>query len=367
MTVDSKPPAGRQLRLFNPILAGATLRERAIACLGALIGIALTGWLSGLIVGNGPQLPLLVACVGSSSVLLFAVPASPLAQPWSIIGGNTLSALVAVLVVQFVHDPILAPGLAVCAAIAVMSLARCLHPPGGAAALSAVIGGPAVLAAGYVFPFVPVALNSALLVALGIVFHRLSRRAYPHRAPKPQPNLHNTLDTPPAQRVGFRSEDVDAALAALDETFDIDRNDLDVLLRRVEMAALTRTHGALLCQDIMSRDIIRVDNATSLEAARALLLDHNIRTLPVVDASDKLVGVVGLRELSQPGERVAQVLSHATTAAPTDPAASLLPALTSGTIHAVVIIDQNWKILGLVTQTDLLAAMTRLGDLPAKA
>ena len=78
-------------RLFVPILAGATLRERIIACIGATIGIALTGAIGGLVLGNGPHVPLLVAPMGASAVLLFAVPASPLAQPWSIIGGNTTS------------------------------------------------------------------------------------------------------------------------------------------------------------------------------------------------------------------------------------------------------------------------------------
>ena len=71
----------RRFQLFAPILAGATLRDRLIACTGALIGIAVTGLLCGLALGRGPHLPLLVAPMGASAVLLFAVPASPLAQP----------------------------------------------------------------------------------------------------------------------------------------------------------------------------------------------------------------------------------------------------------------------------------------------
>ena len=347
------------IQLFDPILAGATLRERAIGCLGALIAIGLTGWICGQIFGHGSQLPMIVAPIGASAVLLFAVPTSPLAQPWSIIGGNTLSALVGVIVAQLIHDPMLAVGVGVALAIAVMSLTRCLHPPGGAAALTSILGGPTVLAAGFAYPFVPVALNSALLVLLGIVFHKLSRRAYPHaRLPAPT-NIHQTTDIPPQQRIGFRPEDVDAALAALHETFDIDRGDLDVLLRQVEIEAMARTHATLLAQDVMSRDVVTVDQNADLDHARALLLNHNIRTLPVVDDSRKLIGVVGLRELSQSGERVADVLSGAATASQSEPATRLLPVLTDGRTHAVVIIDPNWEILGLITQTDLLVAMTR--------
>ena len=346
-------------RLFVPILAGATLRERIIACIGATIGIALTGAIGGLVLGNGPHVPLLVAPMGASAVLLFAVPASPLAQPWSIIGGNTISALVGVIVAHFIHEPALATGIAVALAIAAMSFARCLHPPGGAAALTAVFGGPAVTAAGFLFPFVPVALNSIVLVALGYGFHRLSRRSYPHLPAPALKSTHGTIDPPAQERIGFRPEDIDAALGALHETFDIDRNDLERLLRQVELQATMRAHRTLLCKDIMSRDVISVDEYAPADQARLLLLDHNIRTLPVVDKDARLVGTVGLRELARADEAVGSVTSTASTAAAGSPAMALLPVLTDGRTHAVIIVDDDSRILGLITQTDLLAATAR--------
>ena len=353
------------LRLFVPILAGATLRERLIGCIGAVIAIALTGVISGLTMGKGEYVAMLVAPVGASAVLLFAVPSSPLAQPWSIIGGNTISALVGVTVARFVHDPVIASGLAVALAIAAMSFTRSLHPPGGAAALTGVIGGPAVTAAGFLFPFVPVALNSIVLVALGLLFHRLSRRSYPH-VHQPTAAGHGTTDRPAAERVGFRPEDVDAALAALDESFDIDREDLELLLRQVELQAMVRSQRTLLCSDIMSRDVISVAETASADDARKLLLDHNIRTLPVVDADGRLTGAVGLRELTRATDTVKGVMAKAGTAPPEAPAMSLLPVLTDGRSHAVVIIDAERHIIGLITQTDLLAAAARLQS-PLKA
>jgi CBS domain-containing membrane protein len=351
-------PHGRS-RLFMPILAGATLRERIIGCLGALIGIALTGLICSRLSDNGSYLPLIVAPIGASAVLLFAVPASPLAQPWPIIGGNTISALVGVAVAHVVQDQALAIGAGVALAIAAMSFTRCLHPPGGAAALTAVLGGPIVTNSGFLFPFVPVALNSLVLVALGILFHRLSRRSYPH-VPAPAPvNTHHTLDPPPQTRVGFRSEDVDAALEALDETFDIDRDDLDRLLRQVELQALVRSHGILRCRDIMSRDVVRISLEETTITARTLLLAHNIRTLPVVNEKNTLLGTVGLRELANTPDRIVHLLSQAATASPDDPALELLPVLTNGHTHAVIIVDEQRCILGLITQTDLLAATAR--------
>jgi CBS domain-containing membrane protein len=196
-------------------------------------------------------------------------------------------------------------------------------------------------------------------VALRVLFHRLSRRSYPHVPATAPVNTHHTLDPPPQTRVGFRSEDVDAALEALNETFDIDRDDLDRLLRQVELQALVRSHGILRCRDIMSRDVVRISLAETAAAARTLLLAHNIRTLPVVDEKNTLLGTVGLRELANTADQIAHLLSKAVTASPDDPAMELLPVLTDGHTHAVIIVDEQRCILGLITQTDLLAATAR--------
>ncbi|RDL46498.1 hypothetical protein BLJAPNOD_06692 [Ensifer sp. M14] len=353
-----EPPARARRSFFVPILAGATLRERLVGCLGALAGILLTGMISGSVFGAGASLPLIVAPMGASAVLLFAVPASPLAQPWSIIGGNTISAFVGVLSAMFVPDPLIATGIGVALAIAAMSFARCLHPPGGAAALTAVLGGPVVASWGLWFPLVPVALNSCLLVGLGVLFHKLAKRNYPH-VPLPVSNTHQTVDPPSDRRVGFTGADVDAALEALEETFDISRDDLERLLRQVELQAVKRATPHILCRDIMSRDVISVGNIDNSELARSLLLKHNVRVLPVKDGDGRLVGTVGLRELSEAGGMLSDNLAVPVTAGADDRAMSLLPALTSGRIHAVIIVDDHHQVLGLISQTDLLAAAAR--------
>ncbi len=348
-----------KFRLFSPILAGATLKERLIGCLGALVGICLTGFVTSFFMGHDPHLPLIVAPVGASAVLLFAVPASPLAQPWSIVGGNMVSAFVGVTVATLVRDPAIAIGLAVALAILAMSLTRSLHPPGGAAALTAVIGGAAVARAGFWFPIVPVGLNSALLVLLGIAFHRFSGRQYPHKQAVAPVNTHKTADPPAAFRVGFNTEDIDAAVASFNETLDISRADLDVLLRQVELQALMRQRGDLACADIMSRDVVTVTADASAEEARSQLLDHDIRTLPVVDAEGRLLGTVGLRELAAMAPASPLPISQAKTARPADPAIGLVPYLTDGAIHAVVVTDENNRVVGIISQTDLLATLAK--------
>jgi CBS domain-containing membrane protein len=276
-----------------------------------------------------------------------------------VIGGNVISTLVGIAVSQTVPDPFMASGLAVGLAILLMSLTRSLHPPGGAAALSAVLGGPTIAASGFGFAIVPVGVNAALMVLVAVVFHRLAGNAYPHRV-KPQANTHGTADRPPATRVGFTEVDIDRALTSLDETFDIDRNDLSVLLRRVELEALDRDLGSPRCADIMSRDVVTIGLDATINEAEHLLLLHNIRTLPELDEAGQLAGTVGLRELvGSPGSTIRERLSQARIAAPDDRATSLLPVLTDGRYHAVVVTNADSKVLGIVTQTDLLSTLFR--------
>ena len=221
-------------RIFKPLLAGARLGDRLVACIGAAICLALTILVCAELPLAAHNLPIIVAPLGASAVLVFAVPSSPLAQPWSVVGGNTLSALVGVVMFQIIPDQMIAAGLAVGGAILAMTLCRCLHPPGGAAALTAVIGTHDIHAAGLSFAFAPVAINSIALVSLGMFFHRLSGHSYPHVAPPAGPSL---------QASGLHLEDIDRALEDLPDSFDISREDLNVLLSRAEIHAIERRTG----------------------------------------------------------------------------------------------------------------------------
>jgi CBS domain-containing membrane protein len=110
----------------------------------------------------------------------------------------------------------------------------------------------------------------------------------------------------------------------------------------------------------MSRDIDRIGQSAPPEEARRLQLDHGVRTLPVLDDDDHVVGSVGLRELAQPGGRIAELMSPASTSRPDVPALDLRAPLTDGRTHAVVIVGEGRRLLGMVTQTDLLAALARM-------
>jgi len=219
------------VKLFAPLLAGANLPDRLVGCVGATIAIALT-----IVVCAGlplpmADLPIIVAPLGASAVLVFAVPSSPLAQPWPVVGGNTISTLLGVCAFHLVPDATVAAGVAVGGAILLMSLLRCLHPPGGAAALTAVIGSESIHQAGYAFAFAPVAINSVALVAIAMFFHRITAGNYPHVTP---------VVRAPAAEPRYIASDIDGALSDMHESFDIAREDIDSLLAYIEQHAAAR-------------------------------------------------------------------------------------------------------------------------------
>ena len=266
------------LHRFQPASIAVNWKERLRASCGAVLGVVLTGFVTHQLFPAVVELPWLIAPMGASAVLLFAVPASPLAQPWSIIGGNIIAALVGVTCAKWFDAVLIAAGLAIAVSIAAMFLLRCIHPPAGAVALTAVLGGPAVHAAGYSFVWMPVGINSVLILVIALLYHALTRHSYPHamqRSTVPAASQ--------ASQLGFTSADLDLALQNYNEILDIARDDLEALLHNAEANAYRRRFGEITCADVMSRDIVTVKFGDSLEDAWQLLCKRGIKALPVVD------------------------------------------------------------------------------------
>lgn len=153
--------------------------EKLLSAMGGFVGILLCLWVSGYFLGMQGA-ALLVASMGASAVLLFAVPHGALSQPWALVGGHLVSALIGVVCAKLVAEPLLAAPLAVALAIAAMHYLRCIHPPGGATALTAVMGGEQVHALGFQFVLTPVLLNIIImLVAAVAVNYAFPWRRYP--------------------------------------------------------------------------------------------------------------------------------------------------------------------------------------------
>lgn len=300
-------------------------------------------------------------------MLLFAVPSSPLAQPWSIVGGNLISALIGVACATWLGHSGLAAGLAGGLAIAAMFLLRCLHPPGGAVALTAVLGGAGITELGYQFVLYPVALNSILLLAVALLFNNVLRSRYPHRHVE-HASIHKTADPLPRDRLGFTREDLDAVLEARGELLDISGDDLEEVLLATEQQAYRRRFGEIRCADIMSRDMVSVGPETSLQQAWSLLQKHRLSTLPVVMDNAQLVGILSVHDLvrlerspaanPQAVEVVREVMTHKVrTGRPGWPITDLVQMLSDSGLHHVPIVDEHNVLHGMVTQSDVIAAL----------
>jgi CBS domain-containing membrane protein len=130
------------LKIFHAIVPETvqlSTAEKLRSALAVFAGILFTAYISSIFI-SGIGLPVLVASMGASSILLFAVTSSPLSQPWPLVGGNILPALIAVSCGKFVPDLIFAAALSVALSLFVMQILRCLHPPGGAMALIPLMG-----------------------------------------------------------------------------------------------------------------------------------------------------------------------------------------------------------------------------------
>lgn len=125
----------------------------------------------------------LMAPLGASAVIMFCARQMPSGRAWNVVVGNVVSALVGVACAIHLHGTDYAAPAAIFLAIAAMVLTRALHPPGGAIALTAVIGGRTVRDAGYYFALNPVLISSLILVGVSAGFHYLRDRFFPRRWP----------------------------------------------------------------------------------------------------------------------------------------------------------------------------------------
>lgn len=161
--------------------ARAPWHEIFWSLLGSFIGI-----LAVYLVGHQQDLHLedslfLVGSFGASAVLLYGIPTSPYAQPRNLVGGHVISALIGVGCATVFSDyPAIGAAVAVSLSLALMHLTRTIHPPGGATAMIAVIGGDTIHALGYWYVLTPIALGATLMLLVAILINNLSpHRRYP--------------------------------------------------------------------------------------------------------------------------------------------------------------------------------------------
>ncbi|UZE96965.1 HPP family protein [Alkalimarinus alittae] len=204
--------------------------EKLISSLGGLVGIAIVYLLSLRIEGATPS-ALIVASTGASAVLVFAVPHGALSQPWPVLGGHIISAIIGVACFQSFDNVIVASATAVGLSILAMYYLRCLHPPGGATALLAVIGGEPIHNMGFGFVIDPILTNVSILLLTAVAFNYLfKRRRYPAHGLTKSQRISAHKRTKPAH--GLTQEDFTAALQQLDSFIDVSAEDLSDIFER---------------------------------------------------------------------------------------------------------------------------------------
>jgi len=320
----------------------------------------------------------LIAPLGATAFLLFAVPNSPLAQPWSAIVGNTASGLVAITVLSSGASGPLAGGVAVAGAMMAMAVLRALHPPGGAVALATVLAGDSVVEIGYRFALTPILLDTALLVGAAAVFHRLTGVVYPF-GHYPEPGRHGTQDTDPLLRLGLSAEELQRLVARFRQSANIGLEDLAELLAAAEETLAGRHLGELRCGDIMSRDLVTVAAGTPLSRVAELFRKHHFKTLPVIGQDGTVAGIISQNDFIQRataamtsnprafrrrggipprwrGAAASIMTTPVISVQPSTPVGALVPLLADRGVQAVPVVVEG-RIEGVITRSDLLAVL----------
>jgi len=284
------------------------------------------------------------------------------------------------------QDPLWAALVAVSLAALLMNVLRCPHPPGAAAAVvfatvystawppfgfSAALGGmlvyPALLLGG------ALALNNGVL-----------RRPYPHCKAPPAKAIHQTADPPPLARLGLQSADLYQALREVETFMDIAEHDLERIYILASQNAFQR-HIGLTCADVMSRDVVAIAPTTPVNEAWRLLRRHKVKVLPIVDHKRQITGVVTVADFLKRFDQedppvlhsrlqrllgripkaapafpktVAEIMTTSVLSAPFNtPVVDLIPQLSDWGFHQLPIVDEHEQLCGVVTQTDLIAAL----------
>lgn len=378
MFVSLKNFAIQYLIANTPLVAPEERRKTSI---GALIGMLVA---AAILVHQGEESGWLVAACGASAVILFALPHSPMAQPWSVIGSYLGAVLIALAVSALVPWTIAAVALALACTVWFMSRLNCLHPPGGAIVLFVVLPGFSGWpeAGDLVLQVMCNALT--LLLAAVLINKFLLRRPYPQCKSAGEGNAHDTRDPLPTARGRLKHVDLLYALEKIGTYVDVQEQDLVALFNLAVSNSLAR-HMGLTCGEIMSKDIVSAEYGTPLEEAWMTLRRHKIKALPVVDPFRRIVGIVTvadfLRQLDETtaagmaiqlqgllrrlaggedarAEVVGQIMSTQVLTATVDtPVVELVRQLSDRGLHHIPVVDEYRKLIGMVTQSDLIAAL----------
>ena len=350
------------LNTLKPNFKVLPLKDRFLCGIGALLGLLISSFVSWYALDDFNAW--YIAPMGASSVLLFAVPASPLAQPWNMVVGNIIAGIIGVTCALFISNLTIAFSIAVALSIFLMMTTDSLHPPSGAVAITAVLGGTTVHELGYAFIFYPVLLNSILLLIVAVIFNRLLGKQYPQIA---QLNT-RSKDPTPTQKVTIQPQDIQDVLEHQTELLDISEYDLQKIILEAQEKANARIVSEYLCQDIMSKDVICLHELDDIHKAIDKFKQVNLMSLPVVNVNNELVGTLALYDVLEWFKRatdpraswehlVKQIMNRkVVTVKPSQTIQDLVPYFVEKSFNYIPVVEQQ-KLVGIISRADMIAAM----------
>lgn len=152
----------------------------------------------------------------------------------------------------------------------------------------------------------------------------------------------------------------------------------------VSSRAVYRQVHKVLVRDIMSKDLVTLAPEDSAKRAWRRLQENKVKTLPVVE-NGVVVGVIALVDfLKHLGlawhtlpedlthranivmdQDVATLMSKPARTVPADmPLAELVPMLSETGLRRVPVVNAGGKLVGIVTQSDLIAGLTHMLNQP---
>ncbi len=223
------------LLLFKPGFDPVPVREKIRASVGITAGILLMGLALGVLPSDGYPL-IMFASSGAVATLLYVMPHSPMSQPWPLVGGNLLSAIVGWTASLFIPDPVLAAALAVGIAVFLMHMSHCLHPPGAATAMIMVLGAEQFHRHGWGWTVSAVLANTVLSLLLALAINNLMPgRSYPMLGAPSRPVGGSSGDLGQA--------DIEWALTQMDGVIDVSEQDLLDIYRLASDHAAERANN----------------------------------------------------------------------------------------------------------------------------
>ncbi|TVO36744.1 HPP family protein [Vibrio algivorus] len=370
------------------IISAIPLIERIKVSITGFCALFLVVIISQYVQGSDAKM-VLIGSMGASSVILFALPSSPLAKPWPFLVGHIMSACIGLVLSFFIADLALLAATAIACVLMMMYILECMHPPAAATALVPVLASQHSEVGADIL--LPICLN---VLVFFIASQLLSRLILKKRWLKPATNydpVHLHHDQTPLKRLGLQADDLRQAINSFDSVLAVSQEELETIYQQAQKLAYQRRSGEILSRDIMSADVITASADMPLGAAWKILHKHKISMLPVVNEERELLGVISsvdfLKNLTVPSysgllkhlnrmlvkrkhrkevnNKVKDLMvTNVIAVKDTDHIVALVPLLSDIGLHHIPVLDSQQKLCGIITQSDLIGALYSVNQKP---